>query len=68
MLVGWGLDGRPEIQMSLKRDTAKAMHNSRNRLDLNAPYITKLLVQANQPTKQATAPNVRDDDQFTASF
>ncbi len=31
MVVGWGLDGRPEIQISMKRDAAKGMHKSRNR-------------------------------------
>jgi len=58
MLVGWGLDGKPEIQMSFKRDAAKATHNSRTRLDLNAPCICKLLVQADQSITQAAAPNV----------
>jgi len=37
MVIGWGLDGRPEIQMQWKREAAKGMHNSLKRWDLNSP-------------------------------
>lgn len=49
MVVRWSPDGMPEIQLSLKRDNAKAMHNSRNRFELNDSCIIKVLVQADQP-------------------
>ena len=38
-----------EIQLSLKRDNTMAIHNSRNRFELNGSYFIKVLVQADQP-------------------
>lgn len=31
MVIAWGEDGQPEIQMQWKREAAKGMHNSLSR-------------------------------------
>jgi len=39
MIIGQGLDGRPKIQINIKKDTVKKIHKSRNRWDLNTPFL-----------------------------
>jgi hypothetical protein len=42
MLIARGLDGKPEIRLTLKIGLTEEKQNLRNRLDLDPRYITLL--------------------------
>ncbi|KAF7859682.1 hypothetical protein EAF04_008761 [Stromatinia cepivora] len=45
MLVRWGNDGKPEIQMDMKREHAKAVHDSHEIFNLEVPHYNRMILE-----------------------